>query len=65
VHDRDPHSTIIPDLEPEYELVVNSEEVWFGYLPTSRQDITIAEDTSFWTKEAVMPFRYFHVWQQT
>jgi len=63
VHDQDPHSTIIPHLEPEYKLVVNSQEVWFGYQP-GRQDIKITEDASFWTEDAVMPFRYLHVWQQ-
>jgi hypothetical protein len=62
VHDADTHSTIMPRLDPEYKIVVNSQPLWFGYRP-KEQDIQINRDASYWTPQAAEPFRYLHVWQ--
>ena len=68
-HDRVPHSTIIPNLRPQYNLVVNVEEhmrqTHMGY--EFYADISISNNALFWHERAAKVFEALgqdlHVWQ--
>jgi len=58
-HDRDPCSTIIPQLEPFYQLVVDAHRTRSGAI-----QIEVDSDAAYWTPETVMRhYGDFHVWQ--
>jgi hypothetical protein len=77
-HDGDLHSTITPNLSPEYELVVDIQTLYggFGYGSTRKdKNIRVSKNASFWSKKALQEmeavrvhhgsgtFEYLHVWQ--
>jgi hypothetical protein len=63
-HDADMHSTIIPDLSPEYELVVTYDESYYGGL-TPVINIEIDDKAKFWNRKAIESLRsYLSIWQR-
>jgi len=52
-HDGILNSTIIPNLAPEYELVVNIQNIMRGYY-FHEKDILVTGNASFWSEKALM-----------
>jgi len=65
-HDKIHKSTIIPELGPEYHLVVETEVTRSLQKDHFNYDtkIIIEPEAYWWTVEAVKPLEYLHVWQR-